>query len=88
MFNKLILVLFGLILLAYIFAKPDTQNLNMSKLDSNCSNDFKPDIIPFQKITLEEEIVNNMKTRTLSSEEINPPTFQPIIPESNGTILN
>ena len=86
MFNILIVVLFGLILLAYIFSQPEISNINMPI--APCSKDLKSELVPFPKITLEEQIINNMKTTTSTNEDINTLTFQPVLPETTATILN
>lgn len=80
MFKTLIPLLFGLILLAYVFSEPVGTIKNpireLSAYDKKIQSENIPPVEP-ETPTLEQEIVNNMK---ITSHD-NPvtPTFQPIM---------
>lgn len=83
MFKTLLIVLFVLILLAYVFSDPLSSAVLPRQSMELKNNIIKKTDLPILKktqVTLEEDIVNNIK---LPGEEINEsPTYQPLL--SNG----
>ena len=89
MFKTLIPLLFGLILLAYVFSEPVSTSKNpireLASYDKKIQAENIPTVEP-EAPTLEEDIVNNMKL-TSHDNEITP-TFQPVMASStSGSIL-
>ena len=84
MFKTLIPLLFGLILLAYVFSEPTTTSSNpikeLASYDKKIQAENIPPVEP-EAPTLEQEIVNNMKT-SCCDEHVTP-TFQPILSSSS-----
>lgn len=89
MFKTLIPLLFGLILLAYVFSEPVSTSKNpireLASYDKKIQSENIPPVEP-EVPTLEQEIVNNMKLTSHDNEMS--PTFQPIMASStSGSIL-
>ena len=89
MFKTLIPLLFGLILLAYVFSEPVSTSKNpirqLASYDRKIQSENIPPVEP-EAPTLEEEIVNNMKLTSHDNEMT--PTFQPVMASStSGSIL-
>ena len=89
MFKTLIPLLFGLILLAYVFSEPVSTSKNpirqLASYDRKIQSENIPPVEP-EAPTLEEEIVNNMKLTSHDNEMT--PAFQPVMASSTrGSIL-
>lgn len=88
MFKTLIPLLFGLILLAYVFSEPVTTTKNpireLASHDKKIQSENVPPVEP-ETPTLEEEIVNNMKTTSHDNQMT--PTFQPVLPSTAGASI-
>ena len=89
MFKTLIPLLFGLILLAYVFSEPVSTSKNpirqLASYDRKIQSENIPPVEP-EAPTLEEEIVNNMKLTSHDNEMT--PAFQPVMASStSGSIL-
>lgn len=89
MFKTLIPLLFGLILLAYVFSEPVSTSKNpireLASYDKKIQSENIPPVEP-EVPTLEQEIINNMKLTSHDNEMT--PTFQPVMASStSGSIL-
>lgn len=89
MINNLIPLLFGLILLAYVFSEPVIPS-SIPTISKERYNQIKNEVMPPPKHpdpTLEEQIVNKMKSIP-NNTPLNTPTYQPLLSNtSNGSPL-
>ena len=84
MFKVLLLLLFILILIAYVFSDPyictatNSTNKDVIKSANTVTNNIPSHVE--NKLTLEEDIINNMKTG--NNEMTSSPAYQPLL--ANG----
>ena len=82
MFKALLLVLFILILLGYVFSEPVVSSTTPQEDLVSYDNKIQVENVPppdEPTYTLEEDIVNNMKTSNSVSDSVSSPTFSPIM---------
>jgi hypothetical protein len=90
MFNNLIPLLFGLILIAYVFSEPVSSSVPSIRLDQynkliQTNNIPPPDT---EVSTLEENIINNMRPLHTNVPVMPTSSFQPILSSnSDGASL-
>lgn len=82
MFKVLLFLLFVLILLGYVFSQPagcsTTPQLDLQSTDNNIQSNYTPP--PNEPtFTLEENIVNNMKSNSSINDTVSSSSFKPIM---------
>jgi len=91
MFNNLIPLLFGLILIAYVFSEPVTPSSSPSMHLDQYNKLIQTNNIPppnTEVSTLEEQIINNMRPLHNNIPVMPISSFQPILPSnSDGASL-